>query len=281
VWRWANEKWKPVVYFDDNAWNCAICFMIANMNPELDEKFRLKESALLLAGEIQGAFERQFRNENSLGDRYRWAGSLDSPHWGSLVCMALAFAHRETGDAKYKESILKYNKYLDENKDEFTTSEQAYIVIGGAFAGLFLDNENIKATAMESAGRLLAKQNAETGNIPSEWGKEAPTGEHLVDTIYTMNWAVVGFHALLALSEKTELKEGFEKAMELLLKIQDDSPEKYLKGCWRGMYDMKAEKWGGGNRYEGGADSIYTGWTNAPISIIAALELSGESLVRL
>ena len=39
------------------------------------------------------------------------------------------------------------------------------------------------------------------------------------------------------------------------------------------MYDMKAKAWGGGNCYEGGAGSIYTGWTNAPIAWAVAFAL--------
>ena len=42
------------------------------------------------------------------------------------------------------------------------------------------------------------------------------------------------------------------------------------------MYDMETGSWGGGDCYEGGAGSIYTGWTNAPISIVIALELLNE-----
>jgi hypothetical protein len=67
--------------------------------------------------------------------------------------------------------------------------------------------------------------------------------------------------------------------MGLLLKIQDKSPEKHLHGCWRGMYDLKTKSWGGGDRFEGGANSIYSGWTNAPISIVTAFELLGKSLI--
>lgn len=33
------------------------------------------------------------------------------------------------------------------------------------------------------------------------------------------------------------------------------------------MYDLQARSRGGGDPAEGGANSIYTGWTNAPISI--------------
>jgi len=42
------------------------------------------------------------------------------------------------------------------------------------------------------------------------------------------------------------------------------------------MYDLKADTWGGGDCYEGGANSIYTGWTNAPISICIAIEINGK-----
>ena len=46
------------------------------------------------------------------------------------------------------------------------------------------------------------------------------------------------------------------------------------------MFDMESGTWSGGDCYEGGAGSIYTGWTNAPISIAIALSLLQESLFR-
>ena len=42
---------------------------------------------------------------------------------------------------------------------------------------------------------------------------------------------------------------------------------------------MKNRQWGGGDTLEGGAGSIYTGWTNAPISIGIINELNGKSLL--
>jgi len=56
--------------------------------------------------------------------------------------------------------------------------------------------------------------------------------------------------------------------------------KKHLHGCWRGMYDMKMKKWGGGNCFEGGADSIYTGWTNAPIPWVVANSIQNTSLAE-
>lgn len=278
-WRWSYEQWHHTIYFDDNAWNCVIPFIIAQMAPELEAKFNLVDTSMQLADVIEKAFLYQFPEVKKTDDRYVWHGDLKSPHWGSLVCMAFAYAYKLSSEEKYKNAIMAYNDYLDANKDEFTASEHAYIVIGESIAAAFLKDEKIEATARESADRLVSKQDTVTGNIPSEWSKEAPVGKHLVDTIYTQNWAVLGLHTLCALTKDERYGVAFEKAMNLLLKIQDKSPEKYLYGCWRGMYDLKAKGWGGGNCYEGGANSIYSGWTNAPISIVAAFELLGESLI--
>ncbi len=75
-----------------------------------------------------------------------------------------------------------------------------------------------------------------------------------------------------------EFKPVYGKLLELILKIQDPSPEKQFNGCWRGMYDMEKQSWGGGDRFEGGAGSIYSGWTNAPISTVIALDLLDRNL---
>lgn len=279
VWRWSNEQWRMEIYFDDNAWNCVIPLMIAKSAPELGDKFDMVKTSLQVASAMEEAFSLQFPEMKVNAGTYAWLGDLKSPHWGSLACMAFAFAFRETGEDKYKKAILKYNAYLDASKDSFTTSEHAYIVIGQSIAASFLKNKGLEATAMESADRLIAKMDQRTGNIPSEWGKEAPVGEKLVDTIYTQNWALLGFHTLCASSQNGKHRAAFEKMLGLLLKIQDRYPEKHLHGCWRGMYDLKTKSWGGGDRFEGGANSIYSGWTNAPISIVTAFELLGKSLI--
>jgi hypothetical protein len=280
TWRWSNAQWPVEIYFDDNAWNCVIPLIIAKLAPELEKKFDMTKTSLQVAEAIEEAFSCQFPEIEVKDGRYVWLGDLKSPHWGSLACMAFAFAYRETGEEKYSKAIFRYNEYLDANKDSFTTSEHAYIVIGQSIAAAFLANKAIAETAMESADRLLAKQDPHTGNIPSEWGKEAPVGEHLVDTIYTQNWALLGLHTLCASTQNQKYRTSFEKAMDLLLKIQDRSPEKYLHGCWRGMNDLKAKQWGGGDRFEGGANSIYSGWTNAPISMVIAFEILDKSLIR-
>lgn len=39
-----------------------------------------------------------------------------------------------------------------------------------------------------------------------------------------------------------------------------------------------AAKWGGGDLFEGGANSIYTGWTNAPIALTMLFEHTKKSM---
>ena len=115
----------------------------------------------------------------------------------------------------------------------------------------------------------------DSGNIPAEH-YEAPTGEHLVDTIYTVNWALIGLQALSSVDEK--YISAYEKLKALIIRIQDNSPEVQFNGCWRGMFDMNQNSWGGGDRFEGGAGSIYTGWTNAPISLCLLHEYDHASM---
>lgn len=282
VWRWANEKWAPVVYFDDNAWNATLALVLARLAPDLDAAYGLRASALTLTDRLLTAFQRQFPGKAPVGGEYQWHGRLDSPHWGSLVCMALAAAIREGAETSpLADAITAYERFLADAFDTFTTSEHAYIVLGASLCAAWAGTPDSLATARRSADLLVARQDPATGNIPSEWSSEAPVGPHLVDTIYTLNWALPGLQTLAALSGESHYRTAFEKALNLLIRIQDPSPEKHLAGCWRGMYDLARNQWDGGNRYEGGAGSIYSGWTNAPIAATIALELMDRNLANL
>ena len=266
AWKWAHHQWSFGIWFDDNAWNCAIPLAIAKFDPALDAEFGLRESALTLAGSLAAGFERQFgANLAELKD-IQWAGDLNSPHWGSLVAMAMAAAHAETGEARYAEVVARYDTHVRGRMDSFTTSERAYALLGACAA------RNL-GTARLFADSLLGQMDPATGNIPSEWGKEAPVGKHLVDLIYTMNWAALGLQSLAVLTGEAKYRQALEKALGLVVGIQDATPAAHLEGCWRGMYDLEAKAWGGGDCYEGGANSIYSGWTNAPLAIAIATEL--------
>lgn len=148
------------------------------------------------------------------------------------------------------------------------------MLIGAATSAARLDDAGIARQARKVADSLIAQMDVD-GNIPSEWDREAPAGPRLVDTLYTMNWAIVGLLALYETTHNEKDLDALKKALALLLRIQDASPKKHLFGCWSGMYDLDANDWGGGSRFEGGVGSGYTGWTNAPIAIVIAAMARG------
>jgi hypothetical protein len=43
-------------------------------------------------------------------------------------------------------------------------------------------------------------------------------------------------------------------------------------------YDSRIGSWGGGDLFEGGGGSIYTGWTNAPIALNLLFENQKKSM---
>lgn len=275
AWFWSHVK--KTIWFDVNSWNCIIPLLISERYPELDKKYELKKWALLLAGNMAEAFKTHF--EFPEGFQTTWCGYLKLPHWGALVCMALAKANAISPNLEYLRVIEQYYIHLENNKDTFIASEQAYAMLGSALSYSVLKDEKFKRLAEFFGDSLIKRMDPLTGNIPAEHN-EAPVGSHLADTIYTINWALLGFQNLHAISFRHEYRDAFLKILELLVRIQDKSPEKHVRGCWRGMYDLQTSSWGGGDCYEGGANSIYTGWTNAPIASCIAFELLGTSLIK-
>lgn len=277
VWQWSHIKWQPCVYWDDDAWMCALQLMVARRWPELDARFDMTTWAMKLAHVMADAFLDCFDDEYDLAKTPNWAGNLKLPHWGSLVVLALALAYREEADAKFADAIDRYHRYLQKNADSFTTSEYGYAIMGAVQSMVVRDDALSKEIAERFGAKLLNHMDMKTGNIPAQH-YEAPVGEHLADTIYTLNWAILALQELRVYGAQGQYAEAFDKLLALLLKIQDSAPEPWLNGCWRGMYDMKAQSWGGGDCYEGGANSIYTGWTNAPIPWAVVNELLGKTL---
>ncbi len=286
AWNWSHIKWNDMIWFDDNGWNCFLQLLIAEKYPELDAKYQMTEWALKLADCMTEGFNRTFgKNHPDLPQHWLdpegiWKGRLDLPHWGSLVCMALAMAYKVKPEPAYKKAIFTYHKYLLENRDNFIVSEDAYAVMDAIISANLLPDEPLhQDLAKYFLAKLTAKIDPATGNIPAEHA-EAPIGPHLADMIYTVNWALLGLQ-LAAADYDDEYRDAFEKVLRLVIEIQDDSPLKQYCGCWRGMYDIRAGQWGGGDCYEGGAGSIYTGWTNAPISWVLAFEILNNSLLKL
>ncbi len=270
AWNWSHIKPSLALWFDDNAWMATLMLKMSYHYPDLDKEFGLKEWGLRLADLLAHTFPRYLSDEKASEGSYKWLGNPHLPHWGSLVCQALAEAMRIHPKKEYREIIDNYHRYLLDQIDAFTPSEYGYALLGATAAYASMKDELSLNTARAFADKLVGAMDPKTGNLPSRH-YEAPNGDDLADTIYTLNWAVLGMQNMQIIDEK--YIHPYEKILELLLKIQDTSPEPWLHGCWRGMYDLKAKAWGGGSCFEGGADSIYTGWTNAPIAWAVAFAL--------
>jgi hypothetical protein len=284
AWNWSHIKWNDMIWFDDNAWNCYLQLLIADKWPDLEAKYDMKKWALILADSLTEGFNRTFKRPHPddhgmwLDPEGVWQGRLNLPHWGSLVCLALALAFKHEPKPEYEAAINKYHDYLWLERENFIVSEDTYVVIAATIAARIIGTPRHKQVAAYFTEKLISKIDSETGNIPAEH-YEAPTGPHLADMIYTVNWALLGLQVASSLTGNETYRKAFEKVLKLVVKIQDDCPDKQYHGCWRGMYDINAGKWGGGDSYEGGAGSIYTGWTNAPVSWVLAFELLGQSLI--
>lgn len=285
VWNHHHTDWHPVLWLDDNAWCLAIPLILEATNPELAAKFPLRENATKLAFSLYEGFTRTMASDEYClsPDCYDplniWQGRPKLPHWGSLCCLALALSVRAgIGTDEFPLCIKHYHQYLGSALDKLNVSEYAYALTGASAAAKILGDPFYLDLAEEFARRIISRMDPETGNIPSEH-YEAPNGTALVDTIYTVNWALFGFQNLLAVSDRPEFSVAYEKLLNLIINIQDKSESTTFNGCWRGMYDMVAQNWGGGERREGGAGSTYSGWTNAPISIVLSSELLGKTVI--
>lgn len=282
MWQWSHIWWVPCIWWDDNSWVSALQFKIARLRPDLDKRYDMTQWGLKLAHLMAEAFLAARPADGGIPEATeKWSGNLTLPHWGSMMVMALAEAWRTEQDPRFAEAIDCYHRYLLKKTDSFTTSELGYAVIGAVQSSASRSDALSREVAECYGRKLLKAMDPETGNIAAQH-YEAPVGEALADTIYTLNWAVLALQNLAEYGEdKTEYRTALEKLMGLLLKIQDNSPEPWLNGCWRGMFDLNSGTWGGGDCFEGGASSIYTGWTNAPIAWAVANELSGRTLAGL
>lgn len=284
VWNWSHTMWRQTLYFDDNSWALALALILARMRPDFEKRYDMFKWADLLAKQLTEAFPRSFEHAKTIAandcsdPEGIWLGRPLLPHWGSLTCFALSHAARAgVGDfQKMREIVSVYHDYLEALPENgLNASELAYALIGATTACKVFGEERFLALSETFAGRLLGRMDPVTGNIPAEH-YEAPQGKHLVDTIYTANWVLLGLQNLAHINP--EYRAAFDKMLRLFETIQDRSPEPHVAGCWRGMFDMNTNTWGGGDRYEGGAGSIYSGWTNAPVAIVFAGELAGRTL---
>ncbi len=271
LWRWSTPQWNPTYWLDDNAWVCILCLLLSN-TPELESRYLLKQAGLKIADAFLADIDNFLAcTKDDLILKTVWSGEPESPHWGSLVAMALAYAYQADGNEQYRSACLKYMERFHARDVMYTTSEQAYMALATSSIASIFQDEKMISNARRWNDALVDKMN-DQGNIASQW-RETQEGEHYVDTIYTQNWATLAFGNMKHLTGESRYADAYAASLQLLTRIQDTTPAKHLCGCWRGLYDLESHSWSGGDKYEGGSGSIYSGWTNAPISWAIALEL--------
>lgn len=250
-WNWYTPIDRTAYWFDDNGKVAAIEMFLGERYPELEKRFHMAESGRRLTAKMRDALLRVLKSDAEI-KHGRWpdkefAGEARQPHWGVPVCIALLM----TGDV---ETVKYYFREISGLLEKFGTSEKAYAFLGAAINCCYTGDEELHKIARKLFNELCAAATPDNILLPSEHC-EAPAGGALADLIYTQNW----FFA--ALSLYPDGINEYRKLRDFLISIQDDS------GCWRGMFDTQSNSWGGGNCYEGGAGSIYSGWTNTVIAL--------------
>jgi hypothetical protein len=289
LWGWADPIRRDTCWTDDNAWVGMLLLMLARRGrPELRE-MGLGVARTLL--KECGPFLESVRGGNPISpDDLHLSGMKLNPHWFGLVTMAFAHAAAVDPATDYAAFVQQYHEVVldgppadDERSSRPTTtglpwalSEYAYLALTTSIAAKQFDLPIVADVGRKAADILLRYQEA-PGHFRAEH-YESPNAPHLADLIYTQNWATLGLYHAAKVFESGDYRAACDRSIEFLLSIQDTSPDPTFAGCWRGMYDTQTNAWGGGDSYEGGAGSIYSGWTNAPISIALLLELTGKDM---
>ena len=292
VWNWSHTQWKSKVFFDDNAWCLMLGCLISSESPDLAARYEMEKYNCALATAMREGMERcldagePILCEDSYDPQSTWWGRIYLPHWGGLASAALAVAAAylpmETSEAdKMQKLVRRYMKYIDSAINTFNASELSYALLGSSIVlGLQQGDEFLSGLTDKLFQKLAGKMDPVSGNIPAEH-YEAPCGSQLVDFIYTVNWALLALQQFRFVCNSTEADAAYKKLLDLVLDLQDDSSDKRFAGCWRGMYDLEHRQWGGGSVIEGGADSIYSGWTNVPIALAILGELTQQPLITI
>lgn len=264
-WNWSHITRTRAIWYDDESWCVLLQRKIAAAFPELDQKYQMRYWSDILAKSL---YEALAAPENPP----LWSGNRAMPHFSALGMMALAEA--VTGDDRDKYCLLAEKFYRDLNCPN--SSEHAYALLGAVNCARKFGEKKFLKYACRHADAIIAKIDPESGIMPSEH-HEAPQGKAVADMIYTLNWSLIGMREL-ALLKGEPYRKIAEQLITFVCNIQDNTPSPRFNGCWRGMYDMANGCWGGGDCHEGGANSIYTGWTNAPVCSALLMEYAGRSM---
>ena len=258
LWNWHSAVNGREFWFDDNGWNSAIQTVIGMRFPKLDRRSKVIELGRKSAEKLQAGLARCMTSSAPL-EHGRWPdpercffGEPRQPHWGAPAAVALILSGR--GDA-----AEEYFRQVAPSLEKQSASEHAYALLAVSIAAQIDGRRFFREEAKRLLVRLCTMADPYRGTLPSEHC-EAPGGKGIADLIYTDNW----FFTALVFHPGNGM---FTKLLDTILAIQDDSDDPAFRGCWRGMYDFFTGTWGGGDRYEGGANSIYSGWTNAVIAL--------------
>ncbi len=278
TWNWSHAIWRTALWFDDNSWAEIVQCILLRCYPGLAQRWGIAEQATLLARALADGFrrtlERPCRREDpdKMDPDGVWNGRIQLPHWGGLVILALTAFDAWRGTREFASDAERY--FTSPTTAVANNSERCYALLAASVAARFYGGQRLQAFRDRMMSEILERADRTTGNLAAEH-YEAPSGTGLVDLIYTMNW-------LPGALQNAQSDDGLQRRVfDLLLDIQDRSSSPQLAGCWRGMFNLETRAWGGGDRVEGGAGSIYTGWTNAPVGIWMLLKRQKLSLADL
>jgi len=294
LWGWAAPICMDNCWTDDNAWVATLLLLLARRGRE-----ELWEPGIATARALYRMTRPYLDHLETVGhdEPYRnphpglFFGLNLNPHWLGLVTMAFAHASTVDDSVPYAEFIELYYRHVVQGPPageemyrkpittglNWTISEFAYLALIGSICFDRFGSDTVRQTTREAIDVLLCYQQ-DDGHLLAEH-TEAPPGEHVSDLIYTDNWAALALHHAARVFDDDRCRVALEKKLTFLASIQDTSDSPHFNGCWRGMFDTRTGQWGGGDKHEGGAGSIYSGWTNAPICWAFLMSRSGESLL--
>ncbi|MBI3987004.1 MAG: hypothetical protein HY343_08800 [Lentisphaerae bacterium] len=291
LWGWSNPVHMRCRFWtDDNAWVAALALALAERGRE-----ECREVGIAAARRMREHIAAYFENRRVNGPDAppppnAMHGLRLNPHWLGLMTLAFAWAARADRETDYASVVREYYRIVLDGPPAsdpksrgrisglpWTLSEYAYLSLCGSVAASVFRFDEVSRAA-RAAADLMVQHQQKTGHIPAEHC-EAPAGAHLADLIYTQNWATLGLYHAWRVFGDDRYRLALDRSLRLLARLQDRSPEPAFRGCWRGMVDTQAGRWGGGDRYEGGQNSLYTGWTNAPIAWAFLFQAGGGSLL--
>jgi len=292
LWGFANPFARQIYWTDDNAWMVVLLLLLAKRGrPGLHACGLAGARALFRHARPYLDHVIEKGKDVPYPDPAVVLNGLQlNPHWMGLVAMACASAAKADVQTPYESLIRDYHRLVldgppahDVHSSRPTStglpwslSEYAYLTLTASVVAQACPLPDVIHAARHAADTLCRFQEKD-GHFRSEH-YETPNAPHLADLVYTQNWGTLGLYHAAQLFDSKPYRAAFRRSLTFLASIQDRSPEPHFAGCWRGLYDTAKGQWGGGDLFEGGQGSIYSGWTNAPIATAFLLQEAGQTL---